>query len=82
MIDRLKKLNEELDPIKNKVRLETSPTQWNKIQEIIEYIQRNLTRSEKEEEHNQTRPEQTNATAKKTKHQRRFKDPHPHHQPK
>ena len=39
-IDRSKKLNEELDPIKNKVRLETSPTQWNKIQEIIESISR------------------------------------------
>ena len=39
-LDRSKKLNEELDPIKNKVRLETSPTQWNKIQEIIESISR------------------------------------------
>ena len=38
-----------------------------------QYIQRNLTRPEKEEEHNQTRPEQTNTTTKKTKHQRRFK---------
>ena len=39
-IDRSKKLSEELDPIKNKVRLETSPAQWNKIQDIIENISR------------------------------------------
>ena len=39
-IDRTKKLNEELDPIKNKVRPETSPTQWNKIQDIIKSISR------------------------------------------
>ena len=30
-IDRANKLSEELDPIKNKVRLETSPAQWNKM---------------------------------------------------
>ena len=39
-IDRAKKLTEELEPIKNKVRLETSPAQWNKIQGIIENISR------------------------------------------
>ena len=39
-IDRSKKLNEELDPIKNKVRLETSSAQWNKIQDIIAYPER------------------------------------------
>ena len=38
-----------------------------------EHIQKDFTRSEKEEEYNQDRPEQTNTTAKKTKHQRRFK---------
>ena len=38
-----------------------------------EHIQRDLTRSEKEGEYNQDRPEQTKTTAKKTKHQRRFK---------
>ena len=70
----IKELNEELDPIKNKVTLETSPAQWNKnTRHHREHIQRDLTRSEKEEEYNQDRPEQTNTTAKKTKHQRRFK---------
>ena len=39
-IDRAKKLTEELEPIKNKVRLETPPAQWNKIQSIIENISR------------------------------------------
>ena len=39
-IDRAQKLTEELEPIKNKVRLETSPAQWNKIQGIIENISR------------------------------------------
>ena len=39
-IERSKKLSEELNPIKNKVRLETSPAQWNKIQDIIESISR------------------------------------------
>ena len=40
-----------------------------------EHIQRDLTRSEKEEGHNQDRSEQTNTTTKtkKTKHQRRFR---------
>ena len=38
-----------------------------------EHIQRDLTRSEKEEKHNQDRSQQTNTTTKKTKHQRRFK---------
>ena len=37
-MERAKKLTEELEPIKNKVRLETSPAQWNKIQDIIENI--------------------------------------------
>ena len=39
-IDRAKRLTEELEPIKNKARLETSPAQWNKIQGIIENISR------------------------------------------
>ena len=39
-IDRANKLSKELDPIKNKVRLETSQAQWNKIQDIIENISR------------------------------------------
>ena len=39
-IERAKKLSEELEPIKNKVRLETSPAKWNKIQGIIENISR------------------------------------------
>ena len=42
-IDRVNKLSAELDPIKNKVRLETSPAQWNKIQDIIENISRDTT---------------------------------------
>ena len=37
-IDRSYKLNEELDTIKNKARLETSPKQWTKIQEIMDNI--------------------------------------------
>ena len=83
-IDRANKLSEELDPIKNKVRLETSPAQWSKIQDIIENIQRDLTRSEKKEEHGQNRPRQTNTTTtEKIKHQEKVQeDPHSHHQPK
>ena len=46
-IDRVNKLSEELDPIKNKVRLETSPAQWNKIQDIIENISRETTQDMK-----------------------------------
>ena len=42
-IDKAQKLSEELDPIKNKVRLETSPAQWNKIQDIMENISRKTT---------------------------------------
>ena len=37
-----------------------------------EHLQRNITRSEEEEEHSETRPRQTNTT-KETKDQRRFK---------
>ena len=39
-IERAKKLTEESEPIKNKVRLDTSPAQWNRIQDIIENISR------------------------------------------
>ena len=39
-IDRANRPSEELEPIKNKVRLETSPAQWNKIQGIMENISR------------------------------------------
>ena len=42
-IDRSNKHSEELDPIKNKVRLESSPAQWTKIQEIIDNISRETT---------------------------------------
>ena len=42
-IDRSNKLSEELDPIKNKARLETSTAQWTKIQEIIDNISRETT---------------------------------------
>ena len=38
-----------------------------------EYFQRDNTRSEEIEEHSENRPRQTDTTAKKTKHQRRFK---------
>ena len=38
--ERANKLTEELEPIKNKVWLETSPSQWNKIQGIIGNISR------------------------------------------
>ena len=44
-IDRANKLSEELDPIKNRVRVETSPVQWNKIQKIIENISRETTQN-------------------------------------
>ena len=71
-IDRAKKLTEELEPIKNKVRLETSPAQWNKIQGIIENISRNITRPQEKEEHSEIRTKQINTTANETKHQRRF----------
>ena len=37
-IDRSNKLSEELDPNKKKARLETSPTQRTRIQEIIDNI--------------------------------------------
>ena len=42
-IDRSNKISEELDPIKNKARLETSPAQWTKIQDIIDNISRETT---------------------------------------
>ena len=42
-IDRVNKLSKELDSIKNKVRLETSPAQWNRIQDIIDNISRETT---------------------------------------
>ena len=42
-IDRSNKLSEELDPIKNKARLETSPAQWTKIQDITDNISRETT---------------------------------------
>ena len=41
--DSSNKISEELDPIKNKARLETSPAQWTKIQEIIDNICRETT---------------------------------------
>ena len=71
-IDRANKLSEELDPIKNKVRLETSPTQWNKIQEIIENISKDHIRLEKKE-HSENKLRQTNTTKEKTKHHKTFK---------
>ena len=46
--DRANKLTEELEPIKNKVRLETSPAQWNKIQAIIENISRETSQTSRE----------------------------------
>ena len=42
-IDISNKLNEVLYPIKKKSRLETSPTQWTKMQEIIDNISRETT---------------------------------------
>ena len=42
-IDRSHKLSEELEPIKNKARLETYPTQWTKMHETIDNISRETT---------------------------------------
>ena len=42
-IDRVNKLSEDLDPIKNRIRLETSPAQGNTIKEITENISRETT---------------------------------------
>ena len=42
-INRSHKLSDELDHIKNKARLENSPTQWTKVQEIIDNISRETT---------------------------------------
>ena len=74
-IDRSNKLNEEQDPIKNKARLDTSPAQWTKIQEIIDkYLQRNHPGTEEEEEYHQNRSGPSRSTTtEKTEHQRRFK---------
>ena len=41
--DRSNDLSEALDPIKNKPRLETSPAQWTKVQDIIDNISRETT---------------------------------------
>ena len=61
------------------MRLETSPTQWNKIQDIIESISREtFIRSEKEEEHNQDRLEQTNTTTKRQNTREGLRGPHTH----
>ena len=74
-IDRANKLSEELDPIKNKVRLETSPAQWSKIQEIIKNISRETTQNLKRQK-STVRIDHANKhnNNRKTKHQRKFKN--------
>ena len=77
-IDRANKLSKELDPIKNKARLETSPAQWTKIQDIIrQYIQRNHTRPEEKEEFSENRSRPTSTTTQKTKHREGSRGPSP-----
>ena len=91
-IDRATKLSEVLDPIKNKVRLVTSPAQWNKIQDIIESISRETTQELKRKK-STVRTDQGKQTQqqqqKRQKHNNNRKDktpekvqedPYPHYQ--
>ena len=74
-IGRSDKLSEELDPIKNKARLETSPAQWTKqdTRNNRQHLQRNHSGTEEEEEYHQNRSRHSSSTStEKTKHQRRF----------
>ena len=66
-IDRSQKWNEELDPIKNKVRLETL-AQWSKIQDIIESISREISQDLKRK--NTAKVDQSKQTQQKRQNTR------------
>ena len=83
-IDRSNKLSEELDPIKNKARLETSPAQWTKIHDIIDNISRETTQELKRKKSTVKidQGQQAQQLQKRHKPEKVQEDPHPqHHQP-
>ena len=63
--ERAKKLIEELDPIKNKVRLETSPAQWNRPRQTNTTTRDKTPEKVQEDHHPYHQPQQTQTNTRR-----------------